>query len=258
MVVAKEKPFATEVELCSAFLAAVGSEWTAYNEHAGWDILLVRNSDGFQIGIEAKLRLNAHVITQAIEEYGSYSAERAGPDCRAVLVPEGDSGGFGAIAAYIGITVIRCRPVQTPRRSYGHAFSPSLPSSAGDRYLHDDWHEWCPAKRHKLPEYVPDVKAGSPSPLQLTTWKISAIKIAVTLEKRGYVTRSDFKHIGIDHRRWVASATGWLKTNLDGGYVQGPHLPDFKRQHPRVYEQIAAEAEKWMPPALQLTTRSVD
>lgn len=237
------KPFAKEADLCTRFVEVLPDGWTAYKECNGWDILLVRKEDGFQIGIESKLKLNAMVLTQALEEYGHWNAEAPGPDCRAILVPDSEHG-YDRIADYIGITVLRVYPAGTMYRN--QMFYPSLPVvRKGYVGGHDGWHEWAPAKRHKLPEYVPDVVAGMPSPIQLTDWKIRAIKIAVTLEKRGYVTRADFKHIQIDHRRWLASGMGWL-TVEDGHYVKGPYFPDFKAQHPVVYEQIAADAEKWM------------
>lgn len=237
------KPFASEVELCARFIENVGPDWIAYAETAGWDILLVRKADGFQIGIEAKLKLNALVLTQALEEYGSWSVEKPGPDCRAVLVPESEQG-YDRIAAYIGVTVLR---VHSPNARYlSRPFYPSLPI-IGKGYVggEESWYEWAPAQRHRLPEYVPDVPAGASAPTQLTDWKIGALKIAVTLEKRGYVTRADFKHIQIDHRRWLASGMGWL-TVENGRYVKGPYLPNFKAQHPIVYEQIAADADRWM------------
>lgn len=247
---AKPKPFATEAALCARFLAAVPPEWTAYAETAGWDILLVRNADGFQIGIQAKLKLNAHVVAQTIEEGHSHSAESAGPDCRAVLVPEDDAGPFDVIAGYVGFTIVRVRaPGGIAARA---AFRPPLPSARdmwGER-----WFECAPAKRHVLPEYVPDVVAGSSAPVQLTKWKISAIKIAVTLERRGFLTRADFKHHGIDYRRFIARDFGWL-TVQDGHYVRGPSFPDFKRQHPRAYGEIAADHIKWMLPAAKLVTK---
>ncbi len=236
---AKKQSFATEVDLCARFIAAVPETWTAYAETAGWDVLLVRKEDGFQIGIEAKLRLNLEVINQAIEQRCSFYSEVEGPDCRAVLVPHDSQGGFGAIAKYIGVTVIRCYPES---RHYS-AFTPPLP---GSKFADDDWHEWLPMRRHKLPEYVPDVPAGASAPVQLTPWKIAALKIAVIMEKRGYVTRSDFKHLKIDHRRWTAAESGWLRPD-NGVYVRGNHWPDFKGQHPNVYAQIIADAPKWMP-----------
>lgn len=240
----KPVPFAKETDLCAAFLAGVAKTggWTAYAETAGWDILLVRDADGFQIGIEAKLKLNAEVIAQALED--GYWPDRSGPDCRAVLVPEDSArGGFDKIAAYIGFTIIR---VATGSTAYCRPpFMPSLPKIEDRQWGHNDWHELCPTKRYQLPEYVPDVAAGSSAPLQLTSWKIAAIKIAVTIEKRGYVTRTDFKHHGIDHRRWIASVPGWLK--IENGRYVANRMPDFKRDHPRVYAEIAADAEKWLP-----------
>lgn len=241
MIRRKEKPFATEVDLCAGFLGVIAKEgrWIPYAETAGWDILMVRKSDGFQIGIQAKLKLNTAVINQAIED--SYrNADHSGPDCRAVLVPMGDDGGFNTIAAYIGITIIRVW-----KESFGgFRIDPGLPDGK-NRWPDRVWHELCPMKRHRLPDYVPDVRAGSPSPIQLTEWKISAIKMAILLERRGYVRRSDFAHIGIDHRRWIAPG-GWLRRCDCGIGWFGPL--NFKREHPRVYSEIAADIAKWAPP----------
>lgn len=242
----KPEPFSSEADMCADFISAVGKEWTAYAETCGWDILLSRNSDGFQIGIQAKLKLNAQVIAQAIERNRGWSAEQPGPDYRAVLVPFDRTGHFEAIAAYIGITIIRVRPRQD---RYGPRFYPKLP--AGTHAYFDAWHEQITLRRHPLPEYIPDVRAGASAPLRLTPWKIAGIKIAVTLEIRGFVTRADFKAHGIDHRRWIAAGEGWLQPG-NGGYVAGPRMPDFKTMHPRVYEEITADAEKWMPAALRL------
>ena len=212
---------------------------------------MVRCSDGFQIGIQAKLKLNAEVIAQAIE--GDWPRD-PGPDCRAVLVPSGETGHFGKIVAYLGITIIQVYPPDHPCNAFGPAFTPSLPNE-GHPWTPREWHEQAPTKRHDLPAYVPDVTAGSSAPLQLTKWKIAAIKIAVTLERRGFVTRADFRHHGIDHRRWIAPIPGWLQPG-SSGFIAGPGMPDFKAQHPRVYAEIAADAEKWLPPAEKLLARS--
>jgi hypothetical protein len=237
----KPKLFATEVDLCAAFIAALPKGWTSYAETAGWDILLSRDVDGFQIGIQAKLKCNARVLNQAIEESGSpWAVMNSGPDCRAVLVPDGESD-LGAIASYIGVTVIRMR---AKGGWSGSMFLPQLPTSPDDAIRSGDWHEWAPACRHKLPEYVPDVAAGAPAPVQLTKWKIGAIKIAVTMELRGWVDRADFKAHGIDPRRWLPP-NGWLTTC--GGRFTPCRMPDFRAMHPTVYEQIKADAEKWMP-----------
>ncbi|WP_319798310.1 hypothetical protein [Nitrobacter sp.] len=253
----REKLFEKETDLCAAFLSALPKGWTAYAETGGWDILLVRDADGFQIGVEAKLRLNAEVISQALEEYGTIGACSEGPDCRAVLVPLAESGSFDRIATYIGITVIRVSLAhgasffagkERPRK---WDIDPRLPT-IDDRWTADRWFEWCPTKRHRLPKYVPDVAAGSSAPVQLTEWKIRAIKIVILAEVQGYVTRADFKHIGIDHRRWI-SAEGWLRPSEERGrYVTHGATPTgFREQHPRVYEEIKAEIEEWRPPTIE-------
>lgn len=243
----RDKHFATEAEMCAAFIAKIGDSWTSYAETSGWDILLVRNADGFQIGIQAKLTLNAHVLTQALESSGLW--DLTGPDCRALLVPEFEGVGFKTIADYIGLTVITLRKMSWGRAGETvWAISPDLPTP--DYRWSEDWFEWAPSKRHELPEYVPDVPAGAPAPLQLTAWKIAALKIVAILERRGYVTRADFVHVGIDHRRWMPSGACWLIGNNGGrgpGLIAGPKLPDFKGQHPTVFGQIEADAEKWMP-----------
>jgi len=238
----KPKPFATEVELCKAFIESLPQGWTPYAETADWDILLVRRSDDFQIGVQAKLAFNANVLGQALEDGGGWWATREGPDCRAVLVP-GYQGGLGRIAAYIGITVIHLdeRPIGSRR-----LFHPQLPEGSSPGIGLDQWYDWAPTKRCALPDYVPDVPAGSSAPLQLTNWKIAALKIEATIELRGFVTRRDFAHHRIDHRRWTARENGWL-SNDAGKLVKGPRFPNFAAQHPRNYQEIKADAEKWLP-----------
>ena len=244
----REKPFATEVELCAAFIADVDqAKWTPFNETGGWDILLVRKLDGFQIGVHAKLKLNVEVVNQAIESGEAWHVDGSHPDCRAVLVPWDDAGRFGKICDYVGLTVIRAAPKTVGGAwARNRCFEPQLPDDPKNPYQCRHWHDMATVRRHKLPEYVPDVAAGRSAPVQLTDWKIKAIKIAVTLEMRGHLTRRDFAHHRVDHRRWIAG--GWLKVE-DGRFVAG-RMPDFKRQHPVVYKQIAADAPKWLPKTL--------
>ena len=237
--------FAKEADLCTAFASIAEREglWTCYAEWAGWDILAVRRSDGFQVGIEAKLKLNPTVLAQALDGDCSRHPAAEGPDCRAVLVPPDAGNTLDPVCAYIGITVLRLR------RAWGDHFeiNPGMPRER--TFTPDEgWHEWMPTRRHALPDYVPDVVAGSAAPTQLTKWKIAAMKMAILLDERP-VVRADFKHLGLDHRRWYAAGAGWLKVApLGGGCIAGARLPDFKAQHPRNYEEIKADRLKWMPP----------
>lgn len=247
----QERKFATEADLCRAFLADIPSGWVPYPETCGWDILLVRKADGFQIGIQAKLRLNANVISQACEQWG-ISADRAGPDCRAVLVPDrSGADGFTTICRYIGITVIRVVHPEASYRLSAGKYSPGLPFA--ERSASTEWHEWCPSKRHALPEYVPDVVAGASAPRQLSQWKIKTIKISVTLENRGYVTRADFQHLQLDHRRFLTSGLGWLIPDRETGrYTRSKLWPNLKTAHPRAYGEIERDYERWKTPLLKL------
>jgi hypothetical protein len=99
---------------------------------------------------------------------------------------------MGRICAHIGITVITC-PV--PKTGYIQHPDPMLPGD--DSWSGDSWHNWCPVKRSHVPEYVPDVAAGVPSPMKLTTWKIAAIKLSILLDDRP-VTRADMKALGLN------------------------------------------------------------
>ena len=242
--------FKSESDLCAAFIEALPDGWTSYPETAGFDILLVAD-DGFQIGIEAKMRTNAKVISQAVESLSDCCLP--GPDCRAILVPAGKVGSFRGICRLLAITVIECgrrEDIWLRNVKPGPwAFMPRLPSETGrNSYSAErDWHQWCPVKRCPVPDYVPDVVAGVPAPLRLTAWKIKAIKILILLERRGFVTRHDFKALGFDPRRWIVPAYGWLTTQRRGVYVAGPNLPDLRRAHPTNYPEIEADFEKWAP-----------
>jgi hypothetical protein len=231
--------FAKETDLCAAFIAALPGGWTPYPETAGFDILLSRKADGFQIGVQAKIKLNAVALAQALEGWGwAYRAK--GPDCRAILVPrDALVAGVYQLAAHLAVTVIRASKDPHWTRAQ---FQPALPDDR-NRYSRDeDWHELCPTERLSLPDYVPDVAAGASAPVQLTEWKIKAIKIAIICEIRGFVTRADFKALHIDPRRWIDAR--WMVPCAEGFKDAGTFL---KTQHPKVYEEIKAQASEWMP-----------
>lgn len=241
--------FTKEADLCAAFIEALasetgqgGQEWTAYPESAGFDILLARKSDGAQIGVEAKLALNVKVINQALPRYRRI-IDAPGPDYRAVLVPSDKvQAGLASICHYLGITVIA---FAGKKHAYSYrSYSPWLPSERNGFGNHD-WHEWCPASRCKVPDYIPDVVAGDAAPVALTEWKVKAIRLAILLESRP-VTRVDFKALGIDPSRWTDRYTGWLEPTPNGYVPREDRMPDFRKQHPVNYEQIKADRAVWM------------
>lgn len=240
------KWFKSEAEMCAKFIAAIPKDWTAYPETAGWDILLVRD-DGLQVGVEAKLRLGVEVFNQALEQDSNYTVVAPGPDHRAVLVPDFGVPAWDRIAAALSVTVVRMSDPNPTHIGYRNSvFRPELPNHHRERFvLHEEWHDCCPVARHKLPDYVPDVGAGHAAPIQLTEWKIKAIKLSITLKRRGYVTRADFKHLRLDRNRWIAAR--WLHPDGRKGvdrYTAG-RMPDFETQHPVNWKQIEADFDTW-------------
>lgn len=215
--------FGTETELCAAFAAWAREQgWVPYAETAGWDLILVRG-DGTQIGVQAKLRLNLKVLEQAVPD--RWDADRVeGPDYRALLVPE--AGYVGLVSAF---GLIQFRPDSRD------GFTPGLGTSSA-WYLA---HYWNPERRVRLPEFVPDVAAGASAPLQLTDWKIRALRVCAVLELRGQVTRADFKRYGVDHRRWTAPGS-WLQAvpGTPGAWSWRPGADSLTAGHPEVYPRV--------------------
>lgn len=229
----REIAFKTEAELCAAFI-----EWAktkglvAYAETEGWDILLVA-PNGTQVGVQAKMTFNMKVLAQTVESSWEWRDE--GPDYRAVLLPYRDG---ESILESLGVKLIYADGVSFGMggKARPHQFNPD--PCWPNRY--DTWHYWNPVRRHKLPEYVPDVIAGDSGPVQLTNWKIAALKITAILELRGFVTKADFKQIGIDMRRWVGP-NGWLIAgSVQGQFIKSDELT-FHTQHQTVYPQIKAD-----------------
>jgi len=223
------------------------ADWTVYAETAGWDILLVHR-DGYQLGIEAKLSLNAKVLEQTLSGLHSFY-DSSGPDYRAALVPAKKvQNHLGKIAKALGIVII---PVREPEpRVYRWA---DLPDQNSD---YNAWPNWCPAERCKLPDYVPDVSAGHAAPVQLTPWKVKAIKLMIWLDRYGSVTRKDMKALQISPTRWTDHYNGFLSPGANGGYVRNTRTPDLRAQHPVNYAQIEADYDAWakdMPPRVTET-----
>lgn len=232
----KKKSFETEAALCFDFISCLkGKPWTPYAETAGFDILLVHDVSGTQIGIEAKLDLNAKVLTQILPSSHDYVI--TGPDYRAVLVPWEAKIELEKVCFACGVKVMR--------HYKGH--NPELPdeSSWSNKY----WMPWLPEQRCTLPEYVPDVPAGVKAPVTLSQWKIQAIKIQILLEQRN-ITRSDLKHFNVNPTRWMDRWYGFLEPDeINQNWKRSNRMPDFCGQHPEVCAKIRTDIAKWLPSA---------
>lgn len=236
-----ERKFESEAALVAAWLSELrrfkhDAKWTIYPETAGWDLLMVHEA-GFQLGIEAKLSLNAKVLAQTLDGAHRYYRDE-GPDYRGVLVPRAKCQlHMGELARALGVGVIAFAPASAFVSYQGC----SLP---GERSYDPEWPNWLPGERCKVPDYVPDVAAGVASPVQLTEWKVKAIKLCIVLERRGYVTRRDMKALQISPTRWCDHWHGFLDREPHG-YVRGRRTPDLRAQHPTNYAEIEADAAVW-------------
>jgi hypothetical protein len=250
MTAAALNRFASEAEMVATFGALVAadrprngvSKWTLYHETAGWDVLVVHAETGVQIGVEAKLSLNAKVLDQALPGHSSWLSD--GPDYRAVLVPAyACQAHMASLAGHLGITIIKL----IDRAYCGKAewaLSRRLPDEAS---MYDtDWFSWLPAERCRLPDYVPDVSGGCASPLMLTPWKIAAIKLLILLDRTGAVTRKDMAALKLSPSRFTAAHFGFLERG-SAGYVRCDRTPDLRAQHPVNYAEIEADFASWGP-----------
>lgn len=255
--------FERESGLCEAFLKTIPENWTAYAETGGFDILLA-HANGVQIGIEAKLRLNAKVICQAIDGVDSRWNAGVGPDYRAILVPAA-TGDMLRIARHLCLTVITvCRSEGGVEKgdvnyepgkpfSSGRLFSdPALPIfetgiDLERLWLHrQNWFDFSPETRITLPEFVPDVEAGRPAPRQLSKWKIQALRIVLLMEQRGALSPADFRAAKISMSMWTQSH--WISpSNTRGVWVRGQNWPGdrWKSEHDTVVADIAADFLRW-------------
>lgn len=236
----------SEAELCSAFIEQFNAldGWTCYPETADFDVLVV-HEDGRQIGVEAKLKLNAKVADQILpgeweDRYGS-----AGPDHRMVIV--GDiteaSAGIVRLLEMCGVPVLR----PNMRHQYnGRGMESTLVADFGLK----DWmrqgqpwrphmFDWNPSERCKVPIVVPDVPAGVPAPLRLTPWKEAALKVLIQLRRQGSITTKQIAAHGISPTVWTRGDRAWLrKGEQQGLWVETENLPAFDKQHPEAFAKI--------------------
>lgn len=240
--------FPKEEDLCRLFaqeMADLG--WTVYPETGGFDLLLVWPETGHQLGVEAKLSLNAKVADQIIpDDLPGFHSRGAGPDFRAVIVPTltDASQGIAKLLKILGVNVWDVRD-----QGRGPSFMNAVTRYEGAAQwavsskplpgFDCAWFDFNPARRCEVPSIMPQVPAGVPSPVRLTPWKMGALKVLVDLELDGFVTAGSVRAHGVDPRRFCAT-DGWLKALGEGKWGLGA-VPDFAGQHPDAYGQLLEE-----------------
>ena len=229
----------SENDLCLILInAAKALNWVAYAETSTWDVVLVR--DSIQIGVQAKVHANIHLLGQALpaglkqrQQQRPPSEYRAnGPQYRTILVPQptrellaiGDLlklWVFGATG--LGFELLR----------------------APEQYLQYQWH---PERSVWTPDVVPEVPAGAPAPVRLTRWTQQALRLLAIARVQGFVTSADATKLGISLKTFTDRhpATRWLQKCGQSGrrfnwelVGQDRSRPDI--QHPAEFEQYCAQ-----------------
>jgi hypothetical protein len=150
--------------------------------------------------------------------------------------------------------------VLVPRKSWtrqGNCMTFSLDHSlmeVSGRKPFYDWYmfDWNPPERCQVPVPVTNLPAGVPSPVRLTPWKESALKVLAQLRRQGFITAKQISNHGIGVSAWTqapGSKPAWLtKGAVRGTWIETEHMPAFDKQHPDVYalavEMLAAESTK--------------
>ena len=249
------KEICSEADLCAVFITNFSKMpgWTCYPEAGGFDILAV-HADGRQIGVQAKLSLNAKVAEQVLPCERDDFSEMPGPDYRLVIVHKltTASEGIARMLAMLGIRVL------TPRQSrssqgdvwtfgeFNHLLEASgQTTSYGHQYLFD----WNPATRCTVPSVLQNLPAGVPSPIRITPWKEAAVKVLALLRKQGFITAKQISNFGIGVTTWTqpqGSKRAWLaKGSARGQWVETEFMPPYDTQHPELFAlaQLALEEQ---------------
>ena len=211
--------YSNEAELCERFAAVAREDgWKVYAETGGWDVLLV-GPDGVQAGVQAKMRANLDVVSQALDPPEAFD----GPDYHCVLVPK-RSRPLIAVCAPLRIVSLDGSSRQAMR-------------------LRTEWRQhfrWTHRGPVWVPPFEPDVPAGVPAPRQVTRWKIAAIRVCLVLRDRGYVTSKDFREQGIHPSLWVGR---WIEDSgrREGRFKRYVAKPGARRpdeDHPDIAAKI--------------------
>ena len=182
--------YTLESDLCEDFITTARADgWACYPEQNGWDLIIVK--DGIQVGIQAKLKDNMHVIHQTIEHcvpWGGVGirAPKVGVHIRAVLVPTAsmmfrDVCRAMKIMVFDSVDGISTMP--TPKRMKDYMWEVEQPM-------------W-------LPEVALISKAGVASPMTMSKWRQNALKLYNFVCDKGEVTSADAKQFGINLSHFV-------------------------------------------------------
>lgn len=242
----------TEAQLCTFFMLEFNSlpGWTCHPEAAGFDVLVV-HEDGRQIGVEAKLALNAKVADQILPSLGDEFYGKPGPDHRLVIVSKitDASAGIKKMLEHLGVRVLVASKYSRLKGcSHGFSIESELfwPEKDLPRWgYYNRMFDWSPETRCAVPSVVTTLPAGVPSPVRLTPWKESALRVIAQMRHQGFITAKQIASYGIGVTAWTqspGSKPAWLSRGTSRGqWLESEHMPAFDKQHPDAYAMAVVE-----------------
>ncbi len=118
--------------------------------------------------------------------------------------------------------------------------------------------DWNRDERCQVPILVTNLPADVPSPVKLTPWKESALKVLALLRRQGFITAKQIASHGIGVSAWTqapGSKPAWLaKGTVRGSWIETEHMPAFDKQHPDVYALAVETLTATMTKELELAT----
>lgn len=228
----------SEADLCDhAAQVFMADGWGVFPEVGGFDLLL-DGPGGFQIGVEAKLRPSAQVLSQAFRRMES--AIR--PDRALVLVSK-SSPDFRFIAHNLGLWVCDVRGLEADGELWRMCREAPVP-----KY----WEPVAQKKRLEVPPIPLAVGGGRPSPRKLSGWRISALRVCSAVIRDGVVTKSFMSSLKMSPRYWADA--GWLAWGAkQATLVAGPRFPEgpmkgYEAERLALEEHDAAvDGARWTP-----------
>lgn len=247
----------SESDLCKEFKEWLRSRgFVVYPEVSDWDLVAVRDAErqfnigegvdifhvktsnlgatqlawkpDTQIGIQAKLQANIDVLYQAAV------ARVMGPRLRTVLVRRAD-GRFIGVARALGLSV-----AVREYRSHRWSRVSEWRQHPNGFLVYNSQKVW-DTKQLWLPPVTTDLPAGTPSPIQLTEWRVKALKLCRIGRDKGYLTSKDFKTAGVDMKRWVTC--DWMRDT--GEKVEGLKTYRLTETAPDIgWEEISEQIHK--------------
>lgn len=219
-----------EAEVCEKFKALMeDSGWVVYPETSDWDLVCV-GPRGVQVGVEAKGRANIMVLYQALHGDRFPGCKKIGPDYHAVLVPKAVPE-FKKLAHILGVIVFDYEDITKFGANSIDRFRLRLGWLSEEL---DNPMLWNHSKPLWTPPVVVEVPAGVQSPVKVTQWKVSAVRLCMLLRERGYITTRDFRDFGIRltvYWRWRLKNSGRMKVPAlkgEGSTSVAKYVPNGK------------------------------